>query len=493
MSLAMLKTALCCVTLASLASAMPTDCAGILAPEACAGDQYCRWDAAAGTCALRYCSGFATEAKCDAFGDVCNYHAGLAPGWCVDQPCPLPAAVCALQGSKADCAVSRGCSWMKAGPGNGSCVTDWCPATYADQALCEADPRCDWEETVGSCDGEGRYSPATVGKCVNGPCSPYNTPCACAAQQQCAWNFDASACVPQSYADAPGMDLMVIVDGSKSLVNVFGEHENGYKAIIAQLRSFARSAPLTGLSHGQPMSQAKGVNLGFVEFSGNNPFAFMGIVIPGDSKIRTSAATRGNFSGSAAEVDLDLAQLRVNFMQGGSMMEKALVHAVDRFAATDAGSRARVLLVIVDGPQGDEETFAAQAAALDALNVTRFGMVIHDNYPLPDPHTLGSVASSPDHITYTHVDSIHETLADLCTPSGVFGSLVPNPHPSATLSTWYAPDCPLFSVEASCAAESSCSWDAAAALCAANPCVAHCTAVDCAADAGCTWLGGLCA
>ncbi|KAJ9461708.1 hypothetical protein DIPPA_05126 [Diplonema papillatum] len=67
MSLAMLKTALCCVTLASLAgvaSAMPTDC----------GASWRRRRAPATSTAggaLRYCSGFATEAKCDAFGNVC--------------------------------------------------------------------------------------------------------------------------------------------------------------------------------------------------------------------------------------------------------------------------------------------------------------------------------------------------------------------------------------------------------------------------------------
>ncbi|KAJ9452356.1 hypothetical protein DIPPA_15694 [Diplonema papillatum] len=468
------------------------------AREPCDADVFCRWDAAAGACAVRFCSLKLSAQACEYDSEVCNWNPMLSPasgGWCVDKACPLPAVACAQQATEAECVAGADCTWVAAGAAGGVCVTDYCPGTHADDgAACGADPRCVWQETVGGCDGEGRYAAIVSGKCVNGPCEVFDEPCACAAQQQCAWHGGAGVCVRQKHAGCPSMDLMVVLDGSKSQTTIFGAYPNGYKAAIAQLQGFSRGTPLTGGGVGQP-PPAAGVRLGFVQFSGVNPTpGFWGLPpIAGESRIRTSQATQGQFSGAAGEVAADLDGLRVLFMGEGAMLEQALAHAAAQFASS-AEDRARVLLVLVDGETYDEETYASRVATLEALNVTRFGMVVHDGYNPAQPHTLDSVVSSPAHLRYTHVDAIETALTDLCAAGGVLGSLAPNGHPSATLSTWHAAlTCPLFPTQPACGGQAGCLWNAGSQQCAVDHCAAHCTAASCDSAAACRWDAGACA
>eukprot|EP01060_Flectonema_neradi_P017523 TRINITY_DN243_c0_g2_i6.p1 TRINITY_DN243_c0_g2~~TRINITY_DN243_c0_g2_i6.p1 ORF type:complete len:2426 (+),score=729.35 TRINITY_DN243_c0_g2_i6:57-7280(+) len=300
------------------------------------------------------------------------------------------------------------------------------PGNAHDCGCVDPDPPVCWKpiagknmcEEVPNCTGNGKDSFSTEKECCK------STPGKC--QNAC-----------------KALDVVFILDGSGSMKQDYRnggrKYLHGYYAMVDMIKDWLAddTFPLTGEFAGMPQTNTNGgVRLGFVQFSGKNPYRGRG----GKSEAKTTPkgyATGGKLSGDKGQLEKDLDWHRKKFYSGGTMIEKAFDIASNMF---EQEKRSRAIVVITDGAIYDGDKLAASRKKLDKYDVVVFGVVVrkytrHTKADLDAEKKLKPVLSKPESDHFYNVlladadnsggiDSLHQVLVDMCDPSSVWGSCI---------------------------------------------------------------------
>ncbi|KAJ9459150.1 hypothetical protein DIPPA_31350 [Diplonema papillatum] len=275
------------------------------------------------------------------------------------------------------------------------------------------------------------YECTQHGRCVlnpvcfrDGACSSFRGETECTAKDTCKWDQIVGA--KGTCGECPALDIVVLLDGSSSMVDSFGRHPHGFYALADFLRDWVRRLPLSGEKAGEVPtggSTATGFRVGFVQFSGG---------LRQTPVWRTTAASavgaKGSLSGSLAELEADITWHEQNFIGGSALIEGGLIAANDMFGTSDHG-RPRMLFVYADGAIPDAS--ASSVTALAGKNVEIFGIAVR-RFETKNPDdleaeaSLGSIVSAPaaSHLLNLQMDDLRSNfLLDMCNPSSPFGSI----------------------------------------------------------------------
>ena len=464
-----------------------TDCVVLICTAAtmapCKTDARCEWRASDSTCAPIRCA-TTDETSCVA-DPYCAWTSGTPP--CVRKPCTDVL-------DEVPCNKKEGCEWSTA-VAPAMCVQEPC-AVHSAQAPCNDDAACKWDVQAGTC----------------GPtvCHVFTAKCDCAAAPGCFWKAasgagSAATCVDSKFGQCPTLDIVMLIDGSGSMSERFGQHKHGFYALMEMLRTWVEALPLSGEAAGTPSAQkTQKVRVAFVQFSGEqyrDPLtgAMSGPVTKKMAVSPQSVGTGGRLSGSVAELRSDVDWHEANYLARGTYIAEALAAAGVLFAQSPADGRQRVLIIFTDGQLKDADALAPARAVLTSLQVEVFGVVLRQKavkqpLDLKAEETLFPITSDPhtDHFANVQIDEVPgRILNGICDPNGLWGHIVVGKE--ADQAGVHRP-CKDYLGREECGGDKGCAWSVDRAACLDSPCVKHCSQTLCAADAGdyCAWDGTGC-
>ncbi|KAJ9459156.1 hypothetical protein DIPPA_31345 [Diplonema papillatum] len=468
-------------------------CSSFRAETECTAKDTCEWDqtvGAKGTCVDAPCQ-YADETTCLTYA-ACEWNqdcSDVSDHKCVqkrctaiqsdactaDPRCLWSGSACALAScvqfpSEKCCGAENGCHWnTEASPA--FCKMTYCAATYADQAGCSADLQCMWHGDT----------------CLEVQC-PLLDECNCKAHDMCLWDAN-GMCASAVFTDCPALDIVVLLDGSSSMVDSFGRHPHGFYALANHLRDWVQRLPLSGEKAGEVPaagSTATGFRVGFVQFAGG-----LRQVPVWRTTAASAVGAKGSLSGSLAELEADITWHEQNFIGGSVLIEGGLIAANDMFGTADHG-RTRILFVFVDDDIPDAS--ASIVTELTGKNVEIFGIAVRrfESKTTDDLHaeaSLGRIVTAPaaDHLLNLQIDELKSSfLFDMCNPLSPFGSIIVS-KTDEPVQMGIHQACPLYTGSHNCTQDLGCTWHSVDHECVNSACVRLCTKAECQAANLCGW------
>eukprot|EP00759_Apiculatamorpha_spiralis_P039575 PhF_6_TR38574/c2_g3_i1/m.57272 len=348
---------------------------------------------------------------------------------------------CVSHADEKACELDALCEWnMKVSPAR--CQNTEC-SVYKDKALCNADEKCAWD--VQFTDPQ-KVAPNNTGVCVQHECRLENKECECARVDKCFWSN--GVCRDERFYNCMYMDVMIMIDGSKSMAGMVGNEPNGFIGVNDEIRQWMEELPLTGTKKGESVGTSTGFRVGIVQFSN-------------EKQIKVSQYTDGMLTGDEAELQLELdwQDQDANIMKGEEFVKVALQKVIDAFQPLSSPSnRKKVLLIFGDGLIDDVANCRVEEQALVDLGVKviTIGVVGDTSIPLSDAAaaSLKLLASDPV-LAYKSedIDDIKDDVLDMiCNPNAWIGSYL------GFTEQANAP-CSHYDTENLCARKTHCVWE----------------------------------
>eukprot|EP00756_Hemistasia_phaeocysticola_P042465 Hpha_TRINITY_DN16972_c1_g1::TRINITY_DN16972_c1_g1_i5::g.55882::m.55882 len=501
----------------------------------------CVWQCRTGTCIYDVCGQLRTQVQCGTRSDVCQWETSSTPGHndtCIEKHCDGVA-------TEADCLTDHVCKWV-----NSKCEQKTC-FHHASEAECNHDIQCHYDTAAcgcnehpcvdayqqdsAACDADTQNvhcrwdSSASPPTCIEKLCQDYNNPalypegprCPCAADSRCVLDTTVTSqgippiCKEKDFAACPNLDVLITFDGSTSMNNRFGNHPNGFDALMEVLRTWLHHVPLTGEDASEGLNSDDRTGSMRIAFSqwdqgvrvaecpdcacspkatkttnGMPPTSVAADLILMNIGSPT-AVNCGKLTGKVGQLDADLDWHENEWRRPYTRVKEAEEFSGDVFAESPA-YRVKVLLIYTDGKISDVNQLGPAQARLDAEGVKTFGVVLRRGPTstaddLDNLNTLKSIVTDPqdDHAMIQEIDDAHTVLDGFCDPKSVFGAYIS----AAAGGTSHAQSCNAYGTVQSCDGDIHCQWDDGAAQCGEHPCVAHCEEAPCTADSAnkCQW------
>eukprot|EP00760_Papus_ankaliazontas_P031073 PhM_4_TR5178/c0_g1_i1/m.27040 len=256
-------------------------CAHIEAAQnwgACATSSLCEEQTLSGKrkCIETYCSRIEDEMKCQT-DPLCNWDTSISPS---------------------------------------ACTYTYC-GKYPTSDKCHADAQCSWDSSAVN----GRSS--NKGVCVLHRCHMETSECKCWTHNECFWSAETSQCRDERCYNCPNLDIVIALDGSKSLNAKFAHYENGYQTLVEELRLWAEDLTMSGVTGATDGNKGgNGIRLSVIQYGLED-------AVQADS---SAAAFRGTSFDTEFMLDWH-AQRPMN--ADGKYVEPALKKAFDMFAQSE--------------------------------------------------------------------------------------------------------------------------------------------------------------
>ena len=431
-------------------------------PVTCDGKDTCQWDLVIGSCVEKPCVPYKTE-------DVCGKHSYDCE-WKGNTCTPLE---CVPYTNERDCAADASCEW-KTAHAPAHCGVKVCRVNE-DKPSCEGVESCVWDEAQRTCD-EGVSQ-----------CKRFSKSCECGKTSGCMWKDD--SCMASMYANCPAVDVVVLMDGSTSMAEVFGRHPHGFLAVTELLLDWVKTLPLAdgeGSGAATKVLRTSGFRVGFAQFSAS-----------GAAKRTSTEGTKGLLSGSEAQLVDDLHWHEDQF-RGSATVESYASQAMEMASVMldeSPADRKKVVIVVADGAIPDANLMKATRGRLEAQRATVFGIQVR-RFSRPsavsesDAETMKALVTEPvdSHFESVEMSELADVFAGLCNEATSFGYYV-----SEHGEPLHKGSCGEWESAAGCEVDSLCKWAAAGAECVRSACPSFCAEDACAgaaAEERCGWDAG---
>ena len=455
-----------------------------------ANSDTCKWDTNLNPaiCRRKYCIQHKTEAQCDADGETdCDWDDSVKPAFCREKYCNY--------NKNENCVNDKMCVWTTGL--KSVCRVRLC--TYTNQNQCEIDTNCLWKVGTPStceerpcvqigdeascnrnsttCHWDVEHTPSICRQkkcsrkgtsetkcnalfpectwvsqnstCREKTCSESKLPCDCAKDKRCLWNQ--GQCQLAQNVGCAELDLIFIVDGSKSMSKKFSRHPNGFSGLSEIFRDWVEAAemisPSTLATDG---SKQPGLRVGFIQTDN------IQIVKT------TSTGSQGGLTGDRATAQVDISYIEDNYLKGnGTKMAAALQDAVATLRR-DGPTRKKAVVMLV--PDAIQDAKSSNTVILDGRSTVNgasiefFGIVLRPQ-PVLNPtsddayKTLQQVLAGKSATLYLKsllLDEVRtQVLQTVCESSKFLGSQL-----NATFA-----GCDAYGDQDSCNLNPGCDWD----------------------------------
>jgi hypothetical protein len=373
---------------------------------ACQLQPQCLWNAASNKCDETSCAKIQDEKKCDE-DYMCGWNVKTVPPVCSPQSC-------------------------------GYYNND---ATSA-KAKCNADSACYWETVQ-----ENKQKD----QCIDKTCKTSKTSCDCAKMPQCVWRD--SQCRENRFVQCPAIDLVFLLEGSTIMTQTFGRHPNGFAALVQNIRTWAKEAPMT-MDPNSP-----GFRVATIQYA---PPKVAGVV-------SRDVGGGGNVTGDVKKVLAELEWHDNNLIGKGydssaMYLQPALQKAgeIIRLSPkpTNGITRKKLIMIMGNSKIADGTVISSDVATLRAAEVSIFSNDIRRFDVITDADKdvasmLRPLASDPQdtHFLYATVDNIDNFLLQkFCDPTTNVGAALQISKSGDIPCSW-------LSNKDECGGQSFCEWD----------------------------------